>query len=232
MEKKAKKEEWYYKYEPAEKYRICYNWELTDVRYVLGARFNNDKEKALICIGINPSMALPNILDPTLARVRKYAERKNENYGAWYMLNVYPQRATDPQDMDKDESDEEHAKFSMELHRNNINKIRELLHENPGADIWCAWGTSINDRNRKFLLRLLVGDEKEDIEGLLSLFDKTCQFKVYGVTDEGYPKHPLLIRGEDNLIELCEEWVNELKKTGKFSKENSDKLKKHDLFLE
>lgn len=53
-------------------------------------------------------MALPNFLDPTLKRVQKYAKESEEKYGAWYMLNVYPQRATNPQDIDKDEPDDTH----------------------------------------------------------------------------------------------------------------------------
>ena len=70
MNKKTDRKGWFYEYESAEKYRKNYNCELTDVRYVLGEQFDTDKQNVLVCIGINPSMALPNFLDPTLRRVQ------------------------------------------------------------------------------------------------------------------------------------------------------------------
>ena len=90
MGKKIVKGSWVYDYDISAEYRRKYDCELTDVRYVLGEQFDTDKRNVLICIGINPSMAMPNFLDPTLRRVQDYAKRSGE-YGAWYMLNVYPQ---------------------------------------------------------------------------------------------------------------------------------------------
>ena len=95
MSKKIVKNGWVYNYDVSNEYRRKYDCELTDVRYVLGEQFDTDKQNVLICIGINPSMAMPNFLDPTLRRVQDYAKRSGE-YRAWYMLNVYPQRATNP----------------------------------------------------------------------------------------------------------------------------------------
>ena len=63
---------------------------------------------------------MPNFLDPTLRRVQDYAKRSGE-YGAWYMLNVYPQRATNPNNMDTDDT------YSMEIHLRNLAAIEELL---------------------------------------------------------------------------------------------------------
>lgn len=92
MGKKIVKDGWVYDYDTSDEYRRKYDCELTDVRYVLGEQFDTDKRNVLICIGINPSMALPNFLDPTLRRVQDYAKRSGE-YGAWYMLNVYPPKS-------------------------------------------------------------------------------------------------------------------------------------------
>jgi len=111
--------------------------EITEVRYVLGEIFDSEKPKALVCIGINPSTAIPECLDPTLNKVRKYA--KENGYGAWYMLNIYPQRSTDPDGMD--------AGFNKEIHVKNITHIQELMNRLPSADIWCAWGGSITKRD-------------------------------------------------------------------------------------
>lgn len=203
MGEKKVRNGWFYEYETTEKYRRTYNCELTDVRYVLGEQFDESKKKVLICIGINPSTALPNFLDPTLKRVQEYAKRCGD-YGAWYMLNVYPQRATNPQDMDKDESDETHTKFRMELHLNNLKAIKGVLSSIEEADVWCAWGSIMNDNQRKYLSDLFFGCRSKKIKGIVSLFCKSHSFKAYGATCKGYPKHPLLLGKNDKLKELAE----------------------------
>ena len=67
----------------------------TEYRYLLGTR----GEKPLVCIGINPSTAEPDRLDPTLQSVERVA--KNNGYDSFLMFNVYAQRATDPNTMEK-----------------------------------------------------------------------------------------------------------------------------------
>lgn len=106
------------------------------VRYVLGEIFDNDKPKSLICIGINPSTAIPEALDTTLKRVQVYA--KSNGYGAWYMLNVYPQRDTNPNGMHKDKNED--------IIIRNLAEIKELTEQISNADVWCAWGANINKR--------------------------------------------------------------------------------------
>ena len=70
----------------------------SEYRYVLGTKGNNP----LIVIGVNPSTAAPDSLDPTL----KSAERisLHNGYDSFWMMNVYPQRATDPNDVEKNEN--------------------------------------------------------------------------------------------------------------------------------
>lgn len=127
MRQRITKDGWTYIYEDTPK---C-EYELTAVRYVLGKQIDESKRKALICIGINPSTAIPTALDPTLARVQKYAKGSGE-YNAWYMINVYPQRATDFNDLDMDEN------YKKELHLQNIKEIKVLLEKVKCADVWCA----------------------------------------------------------------------------------------------
>ena len=67
----------------------------TEYRYLLGTR----GEKPLVCIGINPSTAEPDRLDPTLQSVERVA--KNNGYDSFLMFNVYAQRATRPNDMER-----------------------------------------------------------------------------------------------------------------------------------
>ena len=203
MNKKIMQKGWLYEYEVGEEYRRNYNCELTDVRYVLGEQFDMDKQSALICIGINPSMAMPNFLDPTLKRVQEYAKRSGE-YGAWYMLNVYPQRATNPNNMDTDDN------YNMEIHLRNLVAIKKMLSTIDNADVWCAWGATISDPKRTYLSDLLFGNENKNLKGIIGLFNGNYHFKAYGATTKGYPKHPLLIGKGAKLKTLNEVELKEL----------------------
>ena len=62
-------------------------------RFALGQVFDTSG-KTLICFGINPSTACPSCLDNTIRKL--IAISKNNGYDNWIMLNVYPQRATNP----------------------------------------------------------------------------------------------------------------------------------------
>lgn len=210
MEKEITKDGWLYEYEETAKYRIN-NYEVTGVRYVLGEQFDTSCRKTLICIGINPSTAVPGDkgLDNTVRNVQKYAKNSGE-YGAWYMLNVYPQRATNPDDMD--------IEPDMEIHRNNLTAIKNLLSEIKEADVWCAWGNTIG--KRKYLYDLLFGNKEKGIDGIISLFNTNYHFKAYGSTVKGCPKHPLVMSNNDKLKDLAEVGLIELnnninKTTGK-----------------
>ena len=64
------------------------------------------------------------------------------------MLNLYPQRATNP--------DKLHKKFQPILHRENLHWIRHYLHkfsQESQVHVWCAWGTLIE--TRPYLLQCL-----------------------------------------------------------------------------
>ena len=62
-------------------------------RYALGQVFD-ENGKTLICFGINPSTACPDSLDNTINKIIKIAHFNG--YDNWIMLNIYPQRATNP----------------------------------------------------------------------------------------------------------------------------------------
>lgn len=67
----------------------------SEYRYILGTR----GQKPLICVGINPSTAAPDALDPTLQSAQRIA--LNNGYDSFLMFNVYAQRATRPDDMER-----------------------------------------------------------------------------------------------------------------------------------
>lgn len=66
-----------------------------EYRYILGTRGH----KPLICLGVNPSTAMPGALDNTLKSVERIAHYNG--FDSFIMLNVYAQRATRPNDMDR-----------------------------------------------------------------------------------------------------------------------------------
>ena len=87
----------------------CYS----EYRYILGTR----GLRPLICIGINPSTAAPDALDPTLQSVDRIA--RSNGYDSFLMFNVYAQRATRPDDMER--------VCNAALHTENRKAFRYLL---------------------------------------------------------------------------------------------------------
>ena len=98
----------------------------SEYRYILGTK----GEKPLICIGINPSTAAPDDLDNTLKSVERIA--LNNGYDSFIMFNVYAQRATNPDDMEKN--------FNEFLHNENMKAFEYVLKLSKGqASVWAAW---------------------------------------------------------------------------------------------
>jgi hypothetical protein len=60
------------------------------------------------------------------------------------MLNLYPQRATNPDDMD--------TTINKEYHDMNLQHIKNIT-QKYNCDVWAAWGTLIE--KRKYLKRCL-----------------------------------------------------------------------------
>lgn len=189
MEDLEEKSEWVYICDE----RFPENEQIIGVRYVLGEVFDRTRARALICIGINPSTAIPEKLDTTLNRVSKYAKISSE-YGAWYMLNVYPQRSTNPNGMHAND------RFSKQIHERNLLEVKTLLDTIPTADIWCAWGNNIN--KRRYLPDMLYGNHEKGISGLLSLLGDNHILKANAVTKSGHPAHPLARISLSRLREL------------------------------
>mgnify|MGYP000603434599 CR=1 FL=1 len=113
-------------------------------RYVLG----RVGKHPLVCIGINPSTAQPGALDPTLKSVERLAAANG--FDSWIMFNVYPQRATDPNDMDKTPD--------RALCDENLRWLQAVLAQTEPT-MWAAWGTLIEKRD---YLRSDAGDGGPD----------------------------------------------------------------------
>jgi len=75
-------------------------------RYALGTK----GKKTLYCFGINPSTATPEKYDPTVTRVKKVALKNG--FDSVVMLNIYPLRATNPDDLPERINHDEHISNS------------------------------------------------------------------------------------------------------------------------
>lgn len=127
----------------------------------------------LLCIGVNPSTASPEKLDPTLQSVARIAQ--NNNYDGWIMINLYPQRSTDPNGM--------HQQLNSDLDKQNRRIISSLLSRYDIPEIWAAWGTLIT--KRRYLLDCL-----SNIHAVTSGYN----WITFGrLSKAGHPHHPLYL---------------------------------------
>ena len=152
----------------------------SEYRYILGTR----GERPLICVGINPSTAVPDDLDNTLKSVERVA--RHNGYDSFLMFNVYAQRATDPDDMEQT--------YNRDLHAQNMKAFDYALSlDRAGAPaVWAAWGTIIEKR-----------DYLPDCVRDMIAIGKTRGARWYSAgkkSKKGHPHHPLYLR-KDSVLE-------------------------------
>lgn len=125
-------------------------------------------------IMLNPSTADGELDDPTIRRCVSIAVR--EGYGGIEVHNLYAFRATNPKDLPKD---------GTEYGPGNRRNLRDML---SWADylqtrVVAGWGVNARPNDVEWLKRLPGADR------LVSL----------GVTKDGHPRHPLMVRGDTPL---------------------------------
>jgi len=150
-----------------------------EYRYILGTR----GKKPLICVGINPSTAAPDALDPTLQSAQRVA--LSNGYDSFLMFNVYAQRATRPEDMER--------ACNADLHAENMRAFDYALSLGKGGApaVWAAWGAVIEKRD--YLPRcvrdmIAVGETRG-----------AQWFSAGKRTKAGHPHHPLYLRKDSAL---------------------------------
>ena len=149
----------------------------SEYRYILGTRGKNP----LICIGINPSTARPDDLDNTLKSVERIA--LGNGFDSFIMFNVYAQRATDPDAMEK--------QCNWTLHRENLEAFRYVLSISDQPAVWAAWGTIIEKRE---YLSVCLQDMIE--------LGETYGARWYcagALSKKGHPHHPLYLRKDEKI---------------------------------
>lgn len=149
----------------------------SEYRYILGTRGSHP----LICVGINPSTAAPDALDPTLQSAQRIALANG--YDSFLMFNVYAQRATRPDDMER--------QCNLKLHRENMEAFRYLLSIGEKPTVWAAWGAIIE--KRRYL--------PECVAEMLSISrEYDASWVCAGpVSKKGHPHHPLYLRKDEKL---------------------------------
>lgn len=156
----------------------------TEYRYILGTRGQNP----LICIGVNPSTAAPEDLDNTLKSVARIAA--GNGFDSWIMFNVYAQRATRPDDMDR--------QLNVPLHEENMRAFEYIVSAAARAGnmpaVWAAWGAVIEKRP------YLPGCVRDMVKigeryGARWLCAGKCSKK-------GHPHHPLYMRKDEKTLDF------------------------------
>ena len=149
----------------------------SEYRYILGTR----GERPLICMGINPSTAAPDALDPTLQSAQRIA--RSNGYDSFLMFNVYAQRATRPDDMERS--------CNPVLHGENRKAFQYLLSLSPAPALWAAWGNIIEKRG--YLMDCLR-DFAADAQAAGAAW-----FTAGPLLKSGHPHHPLYLKGTTPL---------------------------------
>lgn len=156
----------------------------TEYRYILGTRGQNP----LICIGVNPSTAAPDALDNTLKSVSRIAA--GNNYDSWIMFNVYAQRATRPDDMDRT--------LNATLHEENMRAFEYIVSAAARAGytpaVWAAWGAVIEKRA---YLPQCVRDMVEIGEKYSARW-----LRAGNCSKKGHPHHPLYLRSDEKTVDF------------------------------
>ncbi|MBR4077041.1 MAG: DUF1643 domain-containing protein [Oscillospiraceae bacterium] len=147
----------------------------SEYRYILGTKGANP----LICIGINPSTARPDALDNTLKSVERIA--LGNGFDSFTMFNVYAQRATNPDDMERE--------LNEHLHTENMKAFDYVLSQSENPVVWAAWGAIIE--KRKYLPHCV----RDMIEiGRKHNARWVCAGKI---SKKGHPHHPLYLRKDE-----------------------------------
>lgn len=137
--------------------------------------------KIIAWIGLNPSTADEQQLDPTLRRIRAFTER--EGGTAFVMLNLFAFRATDPNDMRR-------------ANRRDVNVVGAS--NDDVIKTWASvaiktiacWGTGWE----------FFPGRAADVRGMLGARGATLL--CLGRTQEGHPCHPLYLPKHRQLVPL------------------------------
>ncbi|MDR2027681.1 MAG: DUF1643 domain-containing protein [Prevotellaceae bacterium] len=168
---------------------IYRNSEDNSLRYVLGKKGSNP----LVVLGLNPSTADDKTPDQTITRVMGFAE--GTKHDGFVMINLYPLRATNPDNLPKE--------FNIEHHRANLEAIDAALNGYQEIDVLVAFGSG-------GITRSYLKDCLKDIVALIGK-RKVNWYKIGELTKYGHPRHPSRAAYEALTSFDIEEYMKKLK---------------------
>ena len=120
-------------------------------------------------------------LDNTLKSVERIA--LGNGFDSFLMFNVYAQRATDPNAMER------HC--NQALHRENMAAFRYVLSISSAPAVWAAWGAIIEKR----------GYLTQCLRDMLQIGEEYAAhwYCAGAVTRKGHPHHPLYLKKDEKL---------------------------------
>lgn len=144
-------------------------------RYYLTRVWDPGKPLARL-IGLNPSTATHEEDDPTIIRCMGHARRWGA--GGIMMLNIFAYRATDPK--------------QLRTVPDPVGPLNDYHLRCLGCDAWGivvpCWGVHGKLYSRGETVREMLRRGTRD------------RLQVFGLTKDGYPKHPLYLRGDTKLV--------------------------------
>jgi hypothetical protein len=148
-------------------------------RYTLIRRFGKKsatKKERIAFIGLNPSTATERVNDPTVRRCIGYAQQWG--YREFIMLNAFGLRSTDPKGLLK--VDDPNGLGNDEAIQTWVKKSSVVV---------CCWGVHarLNDRHQELVHYL---------------YQWGIRPQCLGVTQAGFPRHPLYLRKDAMLVDL------------------------------
>lgn len=148
--------------------------ECGQYRYLLTRPGDSLSEKGTaLFLMLNPSTADATIDDPTIRRCRNFAKAWGCNGIA--VANLYALRATNPEDL---------WKRADPVGPENDWRLRMLACEY--TDIVCAWGANAKPERVAAVANILTA--------------AGGRLWCLGTTKDGHPRHPLYVRGDQELL--------------------------------
>lgn len=148
-----------------------------EYRYSLVRDWSGDPRSHVVFVGLNPSTADETTDDPTVRRCIRFA--RDWGAGGMVMLNLFAYRATDPR--------------AMKRHSAPIGPGNDRCFDwycDTARFVVCCWGAH--------------GDHLLRGRYVTALLRNSCREKlrVFGLTKDGHPRHPLYLSKSSAL----EEW--------------------------
>lgn len=153
-------------------------------RYTLHRRWGDAGGRRMVWVGLNPSTADALTDDPTIRRMRSFAER--ESCAEMVVINLYAWRATKPRELWPRPYAERLGPRNIEILQVQARRARETMHLIGPDIVIFAWGAIAGAPAAR---RREVREHIEMVDGIFS----GCSVWCLGTTRSGMPRHPLYL---------------------------------------